>query len=72
MNELERLRALISGASTATDRESALAYVAAAKAVGKKLDDELRQMRAHLEAIEKRAIGAAVGETLELGGGGGP
>lgn len=57
MNELERLRALVSGIAAAPDRETGLAYVAAAKSVGKRLADELRSTRLLLDAHEQRILG---------------
>lgn len=57
MTELEQLRALVSGASTAQDRDTALAYLASARSRGRSVRDELVQLLGQIEAIEERLVG---------------
>jgi len=66
VNELEQLRAHVAGASTATDREVALAYLGAARSVGRRLHDELRATAEQIAAIEGRVLGVKRGAQVPL------
>lgn len=66
MNELEKLRALLAGASAAPDRETSLAYLGAARAVGRRIREELKSAMISLAALEAHHVRAGEGEQVSL------
>ena len=57
LNELAQLRAHVSGASQAPDRDTALAYIACARGRARAIAAELRGVKVTLDEIEKRVLG---------------